>query len=550
MKRIRNIVITIISLLLVVAILNVAKNYIKEDNKNKVNLVINNNNVTNKMKKDLYIDDNGVIYLSKEDITNYFDKYLDYDTESKRLTTTSDIKVATMMFGEKTIRINGTDIDIGATLISENGILYIPFSEISRSVYNVELEYIKDSKTIVVTSLDRELLKADSSKNANVKSGAKSLSKTVDKIKKGEKIVYISENDGWAKIRTERGKIGYVKKDILANIITVRQAMEDTSKIEGKVNLVWDYYSEYAKAPNRNGSSIEGVNVVSPSFFTLRKDGNGEIINNVGDNGLAYIQWAHENNYKVWAMFSNNSMLKTTSDILNDYDKREKLIDDIVVLAEKYNVDGINLDFENMNQSDKDVYSRFVIELAPRLKDTGKILSVDVTAPDGSETWSLCFDRNVIGDVADYIVFMAYDQYGTTSPKEGTTAGHNWVETNIKKFLGQEGVDSNKIILGIPFYTRLWKEENGKITSKTVDIKNVESVLPKEVQKIWNDDLKQYYVEYVQNGITYKMWIEDENSIKEKLNLTNTYKLAGVAFWEKDREPESIWKMIYEELNK
>lgn len=550
MKIIRNIVITIISLILVVVILNVTKNYIKEDNKNKVNLVINNNNVTNKMKKDLYIDDNGVIYLSKEDITNYFDKYLDYDTESKRLTTTSDIKVATMIFGEKTIRINGTDIDIGATLISENGILYIPFSEISRSVYNVELEYIKDSKTIVVTSLDRELLKADSSKNANVKFRAKSLSKTVDKIKKGEKIVYISENDGWAKIRTERGKIGYVKKDILANIITVRQAMEDTSKIEGKVNLVWDYYSEYAKAPNRNGSSIEGVNVVSPSFFTLRKDGNGEIIDNVGANGLAYIQWAHDNNYKVWAMFSNNSMLKTTSDILNDYDKREKLIDDIVALAEKYNVDGINLDFENMNQSDKDVYSRFVIELAPRLKDTGKILSVDVTAPDGSETWSLCFDRNVIGDVADYIVFMAYDQYGTTSPKEGTTAGHNWVEINIKKFLGQEGVDSNKIILGIPFYTRLWREENGKITSKTVDIKDVESVLPKDVQKTWNDDLKQYYVEYIQNGITYKMWIEDEKSIKEKLNLANTYKLAGVAFWEKDREPESIWKMIYEELNK
>ena len=101
----------------------------------------------------------------------------------------------------------------------------------------------------------------------------------------------------------------------------------------------------------------------------------------------------------------------------------------------QYKLDGINIDFENMKQEDKDLYSRFIIELTPRLKDMGLAISVDVTAPDGGETWSMCFDRNVIGDVADYIVFMAYDQYGASSNKSGTTAGYNWVQLSLKKFL-------------------------------------------------------------------------------------------------------------------
>ena len=121
----------------------------------------------------------------------------------------------------------------------------------------------------------------------------------------------------------------------------------------------------------------------------------------------------------------------------------------------KYRLDGINIDFENMKQEDKNMYSRFIIELTPRLKDMGIVVSVDVTAPDGSETWSLCFDRNVIGDVADYIVFMAYDQYGTSSNKSGTTAGYDWVNVSLNKFLKTEEIKSDKIILAIPLLSVL-----------------------------------------------------------------------------------------------
>ena len=150
--------------------------------------------------------------------------------------------------------------------------------------------------------------------------------------------------------------------------------------------------------------------------------------------------------------------------------------------------------------------------------------------------------------MADYFVFMAYDQYSANSKKAGTTAGYNWVETNVKKLIDREEVNADKIILGIPFYTRLWQEKNGKLSSKTVDMKEVQTVLPRNVQKVWNEELKQNYVEYTKNNTVYKMWIEDEESIRKKIELVRQYNLAGIASWEKDRETASVWKVISEGL--
>ena len=146
---------------------------------------------------------------------------------------------------------------------------------------------------------------------------------------------------------------------------------------------------------------------------------------------------------------------------------------------------------------------------------------------------------------------MGYDQYGISSPKEGTTAGADWVEVNVNKFIGtQEEVDKDKLILGMPFYTRLWKEKDGEIKSTVVWMKNIDSKLPAGTEKKWNEDLKQYYVEYEQNGYTYKMWIEDEKSIKAKFDIMNKYNLAGAAYWQKDFESANIWNIVKEEINR
>ena len=546
-KIIKIIVLIVVIILMALLVWFKAPDYYVKEVKGKTNLVINNNNVTSKMKDDVYIDNKGVIYLSINDVKNYFDKYINYDENSNRLITTSDTKTATLIKDKKNIDINGATVSIASTVIEKDGKIYIPFSELAQNVYNVEIEHKESTDRVVIDSLDRELKKADSKKNVKVKYKAKKFSKTLAKVKQGEKIVVISQDEKWSKIRTENGIVGYVKNKTIANLTYVRENMEETKQINGKVDLVWDYYSEYAKAPNRSEENIEGVNVLSPSFFYLEKGSDGKVSENVKQEGKDYIEWAHNNGFKVWPIVSNNSYLTTTEGILNDYTKRRKLEDEIIRVTEEYNIDGINLDFENMNQEDKDMYSRFVIELAPRLKDLGKTLTVDVTAPDGSETWSLCFDRDVLANVSDYIVFMAYDQYGTGGNKEGTTAGYNWVENNVNKFIGQEAVAKEKIILGIPLYTRLWKEDGGKITSKVINIKDVESTLPSDIQKKWDEELKQNYVEYTDGSATYKMWIEDEKSITEKIGLAKKYDLAGIAFWEKDREYDGFWQFVANE---
>ncbi|OKZ59697.1 MAG: hypothetical protein BHV96_05700 [Clostridium sp. CAG:354_28_25] len=551
-KLIFNIFIVLVFLALLGGVFYLSPNYIREDYDGKTKVLINNNNVTLKMKNDVYIDENNNVFLSLADVRNYFDKYIEYDKENGSIVTTSEINIAKMSTKDNKITINGQEEELNSSAIEKNETIYLPFSEISEKVYDVDLEYIKDTNTIIIDSLDRKQEVANTTKETKLKYKPQTLSGTLEKLDANEQVVYIEETNNWAEVRSKDGTIGYIKKEDLGNVEVAREAKEYIDKVEGKVNLVWDYYSEYAKAPDRTGETMDGVNVVSPSFFSLERGSNGEIYDNAKDDGAEYIEWAHNNNYQVWAMFSNNSLKDTTSQILNDYEKRETMIENLMDLVEEYNLDGVNVDFENMNESDKDVYSRFLIELAPRLKKIGKTLSVDVTAPDGSETWSLCFDRNTIANVADYIVFMAYDQYGTSSNKAGTTAGYNWVEANVKKFLGQEDVDPEKIILGIPLYMRLWEEEeDGTAKPEVVNMRNMFDVLPENQVATWDEELKQYYVEYEEDGKKYKMWIENEKSVGEKINLANQYNLAGIAFWEKDRETnDEFWTFVKEQLNK
>lgn len=551
-KLILNIVMVLVFLALVGGIFYLSPNYIREDYDGKTKVLINNNNVTLKMKNDVYIDDNNNVFLSLEDVENYFDKYIEYNEETGEILTTSEINIAKMSIKNNTITINGEDEELNSSAIEQNDTIYLPFSEISEKVYDVDLEYIGDTNTIIIDSLDRKQEVINATSETKLKYKPQTLSRTLRKLEQNEQLVYIEETDNWIEVRAKDGTIGYVKKEDLGNVEVAREAREYIDKVEGKVNLVWDYYSEYVNAPDRTEETMDGVNVVSPSFFSLTRGSNGEIYNNAEDGGTEYIEWAHNNNYQVWAMFSNNSLKDTTSQILNDYEKRETMIENLINLVEEYNLDGVNVDFENMNESDKDMYSRFLIELAPRLKKMGKTLSVDVTAPDGSETWSLCFDRNTIADVADYIIFMAYDQYGTSSNKAGTTAGYNWVEANVKKFLGQEDVDPEKIILGIPLYMRLWEEEDdGTAEPQVVNMREMFNVLPENQVATWDEELKQYYVEYEEDGKTYKMWVENERSVGEKIKLANQYNLAGIAFWEKDRETnDEFWTFVKEELNK
>ena len=542
------IAIIIIALVLIVGAIGgyyvIKRNYIVSKI-NQTNLIINNSNATSSLKNNVYIKD-GVVYVSKPDIYNFFDNTIIYDEKYNQVVTTSSTKIASLPIDSKQIQVNSSNTTIKAGAIILDEVAYVPISELDE-VYNIKTTYVESEDLVYIDSLDREQQTATLKKDSSIKYKPTIISATLAKAKQGDTLTIANRSDypvpnGWTRVRTENGTLGYIQTGKLNEFKTIREKAEEKAKIEGPISLAWDYYSEYVSAPTRTGKII-GVNVVSPSFFYMTKYSTTNVYENVGNEGIAYVNWAHENGYQVWPMFTNSNMSET-SKMLSDYKSRENVINQIIKYIKQYNLDGINIDFEGMYEADKDNFSRLLIEIRPRLNEIGAVLSVDVTAPDGAPEWSLCYDRYTIGKVADYVMFMAYDQYGVSATKAGTTAGHNWVEANVKKFLGQEEVKAEKIILGIPFYTRVWKEINGNVISSVVNIGNVNNVIPSNATKTWDEDLQQYYVEYKKGGATYKIWVEDEKSIEAKLDLVSKYNLGGAAYWEYDRATNSIWNLI------
>lgn len=542
------IAVIIIALVLIVGAIGgcyvIKRNYIVSKI-NQTNLIINNSNATSSLKNNVYIKD-GVVYVSKPDIYNFFDNTIIYDEKYNQVVTTSSTKIASLPIDSKQIQVNSSNTTIKAGAIILDEVAYVPISELDE-VYNIKTTYVESEDLVYIDSLDRKQQTATLKKDSSIKYKPTIISSTLAKAKQGDTLTIANRSDypvpnGWTRVRTENGTLGYIQTGKLNEFKTIREKTEEKAKIEGPISLAWDYYSEYVSAPTRTGK-ITGVNVVSPSFFYMTKYSTTNVYENVGNEGIAYVNWAHGNGYQVWSMFTNSNMSET-SKMLSDYKSRETVINQIINYIKQYNLDGINIDFEGMYEVDKDNFSRLLIEIRPRLNEIGAVLSVDVTAPDGAPEWSLCYDRYTIGKVADYVMFMAYDQYGVSATKAGTTAGHNWVEANIKKFLGQEEVKAEKIILGIPFYTRVWKENNGNVTSNVVNIGNVNNVIPSNATKTWDEDLQQYYVEYKKGGATYKIWVEDEKSIEAKLDLVSKYNLGGAAYWEYDRATNSIWNLI------
>ena len=546
---IRRSTIIAIYLLIITFLIKIAPNYIKEADDNRINLMVNNNNVTKNLKNDIIIKDNEY-YLSAGDVKNFFDEFLYED--KNYIILTSNTKTAKYVKNSNKIDINTSEVDVTNPSIDVNNTTFLPMSELA-SIYNLEYKYDQNTNKLMVDSLSKKFVEAKSKSNQSIRYKADFFSKSIASIKKGETVSIVqdfnsnedTELNGWVRVRTSSGIIGYVKKSSIKDRIVVRDNLT-REKINGKVSIMWDYYSPYDPCPTRT-DKIQGVNAVSPSFFELMS--NGDIKTNIGDSGKKYVTWAKNNGYKVWPTLSNTFLNNkdAVSKMMSTFETREYLIENIVNSLIDADVDGINIDLENMYKEDKDKYSRFIIELAPRIRDLGMTLCVDVTEPDGSDTWSLCYDRHTLAETADYLVFIGYDQHNNSSKEAGTVAGYDWEEKNIKKFLGpQEGISSDKLILAMPFYTRLWRKTKRKITSKVVNMKDVE--IPSNVKVTWDDTTKQNYYEYEENGTTYKMWIEDETSISNKLNLVNQYNLAGAGFWEKDREKDGVWSIIKEKL--
>ena len=315
----------------------------------------------------------------------------------------------------------------------------------------------------------------------------------------------------------------------------------------GNLGVLWDWQAPGEKESRLvQREKLPGIDVLSPSWFII-ENAQGKIKNRHGS--VKYVRQAHNKGYHVWALITNNFDPQMTSKLLDSPLARKRVIAQMEQLAKDYELDGFNLDFENINQADKDKLTDFVQEISKALKPQGLIISMDVTIPSNSGYWSKCYDRKAIAEVVDYVMLMAYDEHGAASEISGSVASLPWVEDGIQKTL-QEGVPEAKLILGMPLYMRTWQETKGKVKAKTLSMAQADKVIQeKGLVPVWLSKEGQYYFEYQEKNTRYRVWQENRRSLALKASLVNRYNLAGGAYWRSTLETEDVWPALSETLS-
>lgn len=290
----------------------------------------------------------------------------------------------------------------------------------------------------------------------------------------------------------------------------------------------------YAKKLN-----VSGDNIISPSWFKLHSLG----LESSPNINVDYVKAYKANGYHVWPLITNRFDPDFTSGILADEAVWKKYAQNLIQYAYIYGFDGYNFDFENVDYSDRDKLTRFVAYLADELHKYNIQSSVDVTGYSNSPNWSLVYDRKSFANSVDYVVLMAYDETWAKSTTAGPVASYPWVRDHAEKMLQE--VPSHKLVLGIPFYTRIWHESGGVARGETLAIKNESSYFTNYASNIiWNDTLKSYYAAIPTTSGTDKIWFEDNKSLGYKLNLVKELQLAGFAAWRKGFEDDTTITMI------
>jgi spore germination protein YaaH len=280
------------------------------------------------------------------------------------------------------------------------------------------------------------------------------------------------------------------------------------------------------------------LTVVSPGWFKLDAV---QLVKSVVDP--RYVKWAHDSGKLIWPLLGNKFDSELTNSILSDKVKSTKVINLLRDFLVKNDIDGINVDFENMDIKNKDDYVNFIRQLKDTLHPHGILVSVDVTRENPDPFWSGCYDRHRLGMIADFIIMMGYDEDLAGGGKIGSVSSLPWVESGLRSLL--KDVPARKVMLAIPFYTRDWVTNlgTGTISRNDLTMADVEKMIAdKGLVKKWDSQTKQHYVEFIENGEKHQIWVEDQFSLKQRLNLVKSYKLRGVAAWSIGQESPVIWQ--------
>nr|WP_062571105.1 glycosyl hydrolase family 18 protein [Peptoniphilus sp. DNF00840] len=495
-------------------------------------------------KDDFCIED-GMIYLSLDYIKEYLDKGIEYDKSTGEVKINNDHANKILKLNEYKAKFNSGTIDLRAPVIEKNGKIMLPIEAFIYD-YDVRLRYNKDIRLLLLDYRDKEYDLTKTTSETLLRESDSKRSPIIKKLPKGEELYVYEEKGKFCKVRMPEGYAGYVlKKDLDENFEKVSFKSTSKNTFADPINLTWDYtYAEHSEDKINQIKDIKGLDVIIPTWFSIR-NGNGDMIDRGNQN---YIKKYKDLGIDVWAYLDNSFDPNVTHEALSNENTRKKVINKTLELCKKYGMKGINIDFEHTRVDDRDYITDFVREFRQAAGDDF-IISVDVTPQISAEVTKEPYDRKALADIADYMVVMAYDQHWGSSDKAGSVAQYKWVEGSVNVLF--RSIPNKKMILGVPLYTRMWKEAGGKVTSKTISMDEVARIIAaKGLKPVWDKESQQNYVEYQENNANYKIWIEDANSLEKKVSLVNKYNLAGVGSWRLGFETSNIWDVISKELDK
>ena len=408
---------------------------------------------------------------------------------------------------------------------------------ITKDPYRIAIQYkFKNVKTVTVK------------KNTSIRYRGGIKSAILTSVKKGTKLRLIEEMENWDQVATDDGYIGYIDKKKVGE--AEKTKFERSFKkeeysyltMDSKVNMVWhqvtstDANAYFADAT----ANMTGVNVISPTWFYLT-DTSGNIASIASAD---YVSQAHEKGLQVWGLIDNFTQEVSTTETLSSTAARQNIISQLIQAAQDVGMDGINVDFESLSEDVGTHFLEFLRELSIECHKNNLVLSVDNPVP---EDFTSHYDRAEQGRVVDYVIIMGYDEHYVGS-EAGSVASLPWVEQGIQDTLDE--VPAERVINAIPFYTRLWKTTGGNVTSEAIGMDQAQqTIADNNVETYWDKTTSQNYGKYDIDNSTYQIWLEDAQSVAEKVKLVSKYDLAGVSAWKLGFENNVIWQVISDNLN-
>ena len=476
-------------------------------------------------------------YLPLGVVNTYLNQRYYWDAESQQILYVTPSEVTSMP----------ASLEAGSEVWLRDGTVYLSLSYI-RQYTDLDTYIYENPGRIAIQYQFSDVNTVTAKKDTYVRFRGGIKSEVLAKVKKGTNLILMEELEDWSQVATMDGYIGYVQKKAVSQpekrTFERQFSREEYNyiKMEQPVNLVWHQVTNMeANAGFADATAnMTGVNVISPTWYSII-DNEGNISSLASSD---YVAQAHEKGLQVWGLVDNFNENISTTEILSRTSSRQNLVRQLVDAALSAGLDGINIDFEYLEEAVGIHFLQFLRELSVETHKNNLVLSVDNPVP---EDFTSHYDRAEQGRVVDYVIIMGYDEHYVGSEEAGSVASLPWVEKGIQDTLAE--VPAERVINAVPFYSRLWKTLAGTLSSEAIGMGQVQEVISKyKVETYWDKNTSQNYGTFENEGTEFQIWIEDAQSIAEKVKLSSKYNLAGVAAWKLGFESSDVWQAISDNL--